>query len=113
MPEGGEETRPTTTITINKVMKAEVQLEAEAAHVSGMPLGPVWGPCQLQLAQGAFSEWERPQNDLAGLWERSQPSGRGPIPRRYVPTAAGTGLSLSTQRLLGGSGPDGPCALPL
>jgi len=50
---------------------------------------------------------------LAGLWERSQPAGRGPVPRQYVPTAAGTDLSLAMQCSLGGSGPDGPCALPL
>lgn len=54
---------------------------------------PARGPCQLELAQGAFSGWERAQTDPAGLWERSQTAGRGSVPTGCVPAAAGTNLS--------------------
>lgn len=99
------------TNTINKVMKAVLKQECSwrQSQLAGLgrSLCPARGPRQLELAQCAFSGWERPQIDLAGLWERSQTAGRGLVPRGCVPAAAGTDLSqaMGWTYVLGGSGP--------
>lgn len=101
MPEGGEETKPTMTNTINKVTKAVLKQECSWRQSQlagpGRSLCLARGPRQLELAEGAFSGWERPQTDLAGLWERSQTAGRGLVPRGYVPAAAGSNLSQTME----------------
>lgn len=111
MPEGGEGTNPTVTNTINKVMKAVLKQESSWRQSQlagpGRSLCPARRPRQLELAQGLFSGWERPQTDLAGLWETSQTAGRALVPTGCVPAAAGTNLSQTSDRtyVLGGSCP--------
>lgn len=99
---GGEGTNGTGTNTINKVMRAGLKRERSWGQdqLSGLrrSLCPAQGPCQLELAEGAFSGWERPQSDPAGLWERSQTAGRGLVPMGCVPAAAGTNLSQTTEQ---------------
>lgn len=109
MPEGVEETKPTKTNAINKVMKAVLKEEGSwrQSQLAGLgrSLCPAQGPRQLKLAEGAFSGWERPQTDLAGLWERSQTAGRGLVPEGFVP-AADYGADLCVGWVM-------PCVLPL
>lgn len=107
----GKEQTPTMTNTVNEVGKVLKQESSSSRQSQLAGLGrsccPVQCPCQLALAEGTFSEWERPQTDLAGLQERSQTAGRGLVPMGCVPAAAGTSLSQNMEQthLLGGSFP--------
>ena len=89
------------TNTINKVMKAVLKQECSwrQSQLAGLgrSLCVVQGPRQLELAQGAFTGWERPQTDLAELWEMSQTAGRGLMPRGCVSAAAGTNMSQTME----------------
>lgn len=93
---GGEGTDGTGTNTINKVMR--VGPSQDQFSSLGRCRCPARGPRQLELAEGAFSGWERPQTDPAGLWERSQTAGRGLVPTGCVPAAAGTNMSQATEQ---------------